>query len=108
MAAHHGPVPTSVLARHLQIVLGDRSSLSRGTDFGVFSLTTWCLSDLGAKHAFLRAGLGWGGMPLHAVADDIAAGALVPIEVDELGGAPLVMRMVALLPARHASRPDGG
>ena len=36
---------------------------------------TWRLSDLAAKHAFLRAGLGWGGMPLHLVEADREAAA---------------------------------
>jgi hypothetical protein len=37
--------------------------LTAGREFGVFSPRTWRLADLGAKHAFLLAGLGWGGMP---------------------------------------------
>jgi DNA-binding transcriptional LysR family regulator len=56
--------------------------LSDGRDFGVVSPLTWRLADLGAKHAFLRAGLGWGHMPLHMVKADLDSGALVKIRVE--------------------------
>jgi DNA-binding transcriptional LysR family regulator len=36
---------------------------------------------LGAKHAFLRAGFGWGHMPLHMVKDNIASRDLVEIRI---------------------------
>lgn len=58
LASLKGPIPARVLAQHRQLVLTDRSELSQGKDFGVFSANTWRLADLGAKHAFLRAGLG--------------------------------------------------
>ena len=46
-----------------------RTELSKGQEFGVFSPSTWRLADLGAKHAFLRAGLELG---RHAGSDDRA------------------------------------
>jgi DNA-binding transcriptional LysR family regulator len=73
LAAHPGLIPTSTLARHVQLVLSDRSGMSEGKDFGVLSPRTWRLSDLGAKHAFLRAGLGWGGMPFDVIEADLAS-----------------------------------
>jgi DNA-binding transcriptional LysR family regulator len=82
LAAYRGPIPTSVLERHVQLVLSDRSRMSEGKDLGVFSAKTWRLSDLGAKHAFLLAGLGWGGMPLDIVEGDLASGALVPLAIE--------------------------
>ncbi|KQP15409.1 LysR family transcriptional regulator [Methylobacterium sp. Leaf93] len=81
LATERGPIPAEILARHTQLVLSDRSRLSEGREFGVFSPRTWRLSDLGAKHAFLLAGLGWGGMPFSAVERDIAAGTLVPLQI---------------------------
>jgi DNA-binding transcriptional LysR family regulator len=74
--------PRSVAAEHVQLVLTDRSTLTQGRDFGVLSPKLWRLADLGAKHAFLRAGLGWGFMPLHMVAVDFASGALKQIELE--------------------------
>src|SRR5258705_2031367 len=57
LASLKGSIPARVLAQHRQLVLTDRSELSHGKDFGVLSANTWRLADLGAKHAFLRAGL---------------------------------------------------
>ncbi len=81
LASWRGPIPATELAKHLQLVLTDRSTLSKGKDFGVLSLRTWRLADLGAKHAFLRAGLGWGGMPAELVKADLARGVLAKIVV---------------------------
>lgn len=77
-----GTVMRAEAARHVQLVLTDRSTLTRGRDFGVLSPHIWRLADLGAKHAFLRAGLGWGNMPLHMVEHDLESGALVRIELE--------------------------
>jgi DNA-binding transcriptional LysR family regulator len=68
------PIETHVLHDHVQLVLTDRSTLTAGRDYGVLSGRTWRLADLGAKHAMLLAGLGWGNMPAHLVATDIAQG----------------------------------
>lgn len=69
--------------QHLQLVLTDRSPLTRGRDFSVLSPRTWRLADLGAKHALLLEGIGWGNMPRHVVADDLAAGRLVALCLPE-------------------------
>lgn len=82
LASVPGMVLRAHAREHVQLVLTDRSSLTDGRDFGVLSPKAWRLADLGAKHAFLRAGLGWGHMPLHMVEDDIARGALVRIELE--------------------------
>ena len=81
LAGYKGMIPRSELAKHVQIVLTDRSSLSNGREFGVMSTQTWRLADLFAKHAFLLNGLGWGGMPVHVVQQDIASGRLVELEI---------------------------
>jgi DNA-binding transcriptional LysR family regulator len=96
LASIDGPVPASVLAQHRQLVLTDRSELSKGKDFGVFSANTWRLADLGAKHAFLRAGLGWGGMPANVVAADLTSGSLVEIALEDVPESNLVMAMWAV------------
>ena len=82
LAALPQPISRATAAEHVQLVLTDRSQLTAGRDFGVMSPQVWRLADLGAKHAFLRAGLGWGSMPRHMVADDLARGALVAIELE--------------------------
>jgi DNA-binding transcriptional LysR family regulator len=82
LARSRGAVSAAAIAKHVQLVLTDRTVLSHGRDFGVLSPLTWRLADLGAKHAFLKAGLGWGHMPLHMVKPDLDSGALVKIRVE--------------------------
>src|SRR6266702_3494860 len=96
LASLKGPIPARVLAQHRQLVLTDRSELSQGKEFGVFSPNTWRLADLGAKHAFLRAGLGWGGMPVGVIETDLANGSLVKIGIEDIPDANLVMVMSAV------------
>lgn len=96
LASWRGPIPSSELAKHLQLVLTDRSSLSKGKDFGVLSPRTWRLADLGAKHAFLRAGLGWGGMPEELVKSDLARGVLTRIVVADAPPNGFAMTMHAV------------
>jgi DNA-binding transcriptional LysR family regulator len=84
LALHRTPLTINDLSEHVQLVLTDRSSLSNGTEIGVVSAKPWRLADLGAKHAFLKAGMGWGGMPLHLVQTDIDSGALVVLDVVEM------------------------
>ncbi|WP_330211994.1 LysR family transcriptional regulator [Pseudomonas sp. Z18(2022)] len=96
LAALQGPIPHSELAKHIQLVLTDRSELSKGRDFGVFSPKTWKLADLFAKRAFLLNGLGWGGMPLHTVQTDLDSGQLVRLHIEEepAGGVSMLMSAV--------------
>ncbi|WP_035201151.1 LysR family transcriptional regulator [Agrobacterium tumefaciens] len=96
LASYKGTIPSEELARHVQLVLTDRSDLSSGKEFGVMSPSTWRLADLFAKHAFLVSGLGWGGMPLHAVAKDIAEGRLIELPIQDIppGGLKLPMSAV--------------
>jgi DNA-binding transcriptional LysR family regulator len=49
----------------------------------VTSPRSWRLADLGAKHVLLREGIGWGNMPCHLVAEDLASGLLVQLAVPE-------------------------
>jgi len=86
LARFDGPIKQADTTCHVQLVLTDRSTLTEGRDFGVFSAHIWRLADLGAKHEFLRAGLGWGHMPRHMVEEDLQRGSLVQIELE---GIPL-------------------
>ena len=83
LAAIRGPVSATDVRDHVQLVLTDRSNLTEGADFGVFSPQTWRLADLGAKYALLLQGLGWGGMPEHQVREDLAAGRLVRLDLPD-------------------------
>jgi DNA-binding transcriptional LysR family regulator len=72
---------------YVQLVLSDRSPLTEGRDFSVMSARTWRLADLGAKHALLREGIGWGNMPLPLIQPDLVAGTLKRLSMpDHTGG----------------------
>jgi len=82
LAARKRVIRMRELAQHVQLVLTDRTPLSDGKSYGVLSPLTWRLADLGAKHAFLRAGFGWGHMPAAMVRADLDAGELVQLQVE--------------------------
>jgi DNA-binding transcriptional LysR family regulator len=107
LAAFAGPIPTAALSRHVQLVLTDRSDLSRGREFGVLSPKTWRLADLSAKHEFLRAGLGWGAMPLGMVAADLANGTLIRISLEDVPPESLVIPMSAIYRTESPPGPAG-
>ncbi|NRP90727.1 HTH-type transcriptional activator AllS [Ensifer adhaerens] len=96
LAQLEGLIPREELARHVQLVLTDRSDLSTGREFGVMSPLTWRLADLFAKHAFLLSGLGWGGMPLHAIEKDITEGRLIELNIEDVPPGGLKLPMSAI------------
>ena len=98
------PVPQAELVKHVQLVLTDRSALSHGQEFNVLSPRNWRLADLGAKHAFLRAELGWGGMPFDLVECDLAKGVLVELKLEDFPEAGLIMPMMVV---HHVDAPPG-
>ena len=73
--------------KYLQLVLTDRSPLTNGREFSVLSPESWRLADLGAKHALLKEGIGWGNMPRHLVRDDLKQGRLRLLDLPEKPGA---------------------
>jgi DNA-binding transcriptional LysR family regulator len=80
-------IPPGAGRNYTQLVLTDRSPLTDGRDFAAMSSRTWRLADLGAKHALLREGIGWGNMPLPLVQPDLVAGTLKRLEMpDQPGG----------------------
>ena len=83
LATHRAPIPTGILAEHIQLVHADHSNAWRTGRLGLLSQRIWRLFDLAAKHHFLRAGVGFGIMPLHMVEADLTSGALVEIHVED-------------------------
>jgi DNA-binding transcriptional LysR family regulator len=72
---------------YTQLVLTDRSRFTEGQDYSVMSPKTWRLADLGAKHALLREGIGWGNMPVPMIEGDLVAGTLIRLAMpDHPGG----------------------
>jgi DNA-binding transcriptional LysR family regulator len=83
LARIRGVVPKGELSEHVQLVLSDRTTLSEGLSFGVVSPLIWRLADMGSKLAFLRAGFGWGHMPLPMIEEHLARKELVRIRIDD-------------------------
>jgi DNA-binding transcriptional LysR family regulator len=83
LATHRGAIPPTVLAKHIHLLHIDPADVSR--TFGTVSRSprVWHLSHLGAKLAFLRAALGFGGLPMHMIEADLASGALVQITLED-------------------------
>ncbi|WHU04630.1 MULTISPECIES: LysR family transcriptional regulator [unclassified Sphingomonas] len=80
-------IPPGAGRDYTQLVLTDRSRFTEGQDFSVTSPKTWRLADLGAKHALLREGIGWGNMPLPMIEADLVAGTLIRLGMpDHVGG----------------------
>jgi DNA-binding transcriptional LysR family regulator len=104
LASHHGPIPTALFAEHIQLVHSESSNRPPGVQYCVLSPRQWLLSDLGAKHAFIRAGFGFGALPLHVVEADLATGALVQIVAEAL---PPGGRVVTMLAVYRTDRPPG-
>jgi len=100
LARCKGRIPPEALRDELQLVLTDRSSLTRGQDFSVFSVNTWRLADLGARHELLRAGLGWGSMPVHMVEEDLAQHRLVRLDIRRPDGLTKLPRPGVVLARR--------
>ncbi|GFE72513.1 MULTISPECIES: LysR family transcriptional regulator [Novosphingobium] len=81
------PIPPGAGREYTQLVLSDRSRFTEGKDFSVMSPKTWRLADLGAKHALLRQGIGWGNMPLPMIEADLVSGTLIRLSMpDHPGG----------------------
>jgi DNA-binding transcriptional LysR family regulator len=86
LAQMPGTISAASARDHIQLVLTDRSQLTADRDFGVLAVKSWRLADLGAKHALLLAGLGWGNMPEPMVEEDIKRGRLVTLNIETPGG----------------------
>jgi DNA-binding transcriptional LysR family regulator len=76
LAALAAPQEEAALARHTQVVLCERGAEQLPAR-GVLAPNTLRVTDIHAKGALLRAGLGWGSMPLHMVRAELASGDLV-------------------------------
>ncbi|WP_119270295.1 LysR family transcriptional regulator [Taklimakanibacter deserti] len=75
------------LRDHVQLVVIDQSRRTAGKDFGVFAYRTWRLTDMHTKHLMLRSGVGWGSLPPWMIADDLAQGRLVELELESFSKA---------------------
>ena len=92
--ARHQPKLPGEARQHRQLILTVRSSFTEGEDVGVIGNETWRLTDLGAKHALLLAGIGWGFMPEPIVRADLASARLVRLDLPEGRGGFYLMQAI--------------
>jgi DNA-binding transcriptional LysR family regulator len=82
LATYRTPIPPSVVAKHVHLVHIDPADVAPAYGAAKRSPRIWHLSHIGAQLAFLRAGLGFGGLPIHLLETDLASGALVQITLE--------------------------
>lgn len=99
-SAGAGPLPRGMLLDYIQIVVTDRSTITEGHDFSVYTGRTWRVSDSALKRDLLIAGLGWGYLSEQMIAEDLARGTLRPLRVEGLRD----RNTVALLVVRRRDR----
>ena len=76
------PATRDDLAQHVQLVLSDPVEPG-GPNYGLASARLWRFVDLARRLDFLLAGFGWCRMPDHLVANAIAKGRLVWLDVED-------------------------
>ena len=87
-ASHHAlarlgrPLTLADVREEVQLVVTDASGLTKGRDFNVLSYKTWRVSDVATKYYLIRGGLGWGGLPLSFVREDLESGRMVRLDLD--------------------------
>ncbi len=80
LAALGRPAERDDLAPHVQLVLSD--PVDPGSpDYGLAGERLWRFVDLGRRLDFLLAGFGWCRMPIHLIAQALAAGQLATIDI---------------------------
>src|SRR4029077_6594854 len=84
LAAAGKPGPRALLRAHAQIVLRDSAHGADSPSLNVLEGgLRWSVTDVAAKKEVILAGMGWGGLPEHVVADALASGELVVLDVPE-------------------------
>jgi DNA-binding transcriptional LysR family regulator len=104
LATQRGQIPLTVLAEHIQLTHVDPSDISGAYGARLKVPRVWRLSHLGAKLAFLRAGFGFGVLPLHVVEADLAGGTLVEITTED---APRGGRLIEMWAVYRTDSPPG-
>ncbi len=85
LAQQKGPIEPELLRDHMQIAIHDsltaeEERLVRG--YGMDSTEIWRVMNFEIMHSLLLDGIGWGVVPLSRVAEDLAVGRLVTLQID--------------------------
>ena len=102
--AQCGPrIPARMLRAHAQIVLRDSAHGPESPSLNVLEGgLRWSVTDIAAKKEVILAGMGWGGLPEHVVAEALASGELVALEVPEFAADAMDLFVL-----RRRDRPHG-
>lgn len=90
------PIQTAVALNHVQVILSERGAPTVA-EVGVVAKATLRVPDTATKLLLLRAGLGWGNLPLSLVRDDIEAGTLRRVVLERWGPNPLLATMSTIV-----------
>jgi DNA-binding transcriptional LysR family regulator len=96
LATYRRPIPLTVLNEYVHHTHVDPADISPALMPVPRYARVWRLSHLGAKLAFLRAGFGFGTLPLHLVEADLASGSLVQIAREDAPHSGHVITMSAI------------
>src|SRR4029077_12909796 len=72
VATRRPPIPPALLRGHPQIVLRDSAQAPSPAVNVLEGGLRWTVTDIAAKKELILAGMGWGGLPEHVVADELA------------------------------------
>jgi DNA-binding transcriptional LysR family regulator len=79
LAAHPGPITTTLLRKHLQLVAMDTSEMSDKISLHVLSPRTWRVADTMIRYKMTLAGVGWTHLTRDWIVEELASGALVEL-----------------------------
>lgn len=71
------------IGEYAQIVTRDSALHSKKASYHIApNRESWSVNDFSTKKELILAGLGWGGIPEHLIENELAAGTLIPINVE--------------------------
>lgn len=107
LASLAGPLTRADLEMHVQLILTDPQAEPDAPSFGVVSPKVWRFVDVARRLDFLKAGFGWGNMPVHLVAPMLQAGELVRLRLEEAVLATAALPIYAAYRRSHPLGPAG-
>jgi DNA-binding transcriptional LysR family regulator len=103
----NSPLTRSDLRDEVQIVIAQRAAAKSEVTHSVFSSKTWRVADASTKLDLIRAGLGWGFLPLNLVQADLQRGTLTQLALEERSPEPLQAPLSAITLSASPPGPAG-
>jgi len=89
LARTERPITKQALKSAVQIVIAQGVQGADTATAHVYSETTWRVPDGATKFALIRAGLGWGFLPLERVGPHLGRGKVIQLDLADRGPTPL-------------------